>query len=41
MLQDFEREIIEEKKYQEEKGKRRAWNEVVIGESFADFLCTT
>ena len=31
-LQDFEREMIEEKKRQEEEGKRGAWNEVEIGE---------
>jgi hypothetical protein len=38
-LQDFEREINEEKKCQEEEeeeGKHGAWNEVEIGESFAD-----
>jgi len=31
ILQDFEREMIEEKKRQEEEGKRGAWNEVEIG----------
>jgi hypothetical protein len=31
MLQDFEREMTEEKKHREEEGKRRAWNEVEIG----------
>ena len=31
-MQDFEREMIEEKKRQEEEGKRGAWNEVEIGE---------
>jgi hypothetical protein len=41
MLQDFEREVIEEQKHEEEEGKSSAWNEVVIGESFADSLCTT
>jgi hypothetical protein len=41
MLQEFEREMIEEKKRQEEEGKRGAWNEVEIGESFAHSLCTT
>ncbi|PSN34518.1 hypothetical protein C0J52_24454 [Blattella germanica] len=30
-LLDFEREMIEEKKRQEEEGKRGAWNEVEIG----------
>jgi hypothetical protein len=38
---DFEIEIIEEKKYQEEEGKCGAWNEVEIGESFAGSLYTT
>jgi hypothetical protein len=40
-LQDFEREMIEEKKRQEEEGKRGAWNEVEIGKPFAESLCTT
>jgi hypothetical protein len=31
MLQDFEREMVEEKIHQEEEGKRRSWNEVEIG----------
>lgn len=33
-MQDFEREMIEEKKRQEEEGKRGAWNEVEIGKRY-------
>jgi hypothetical protein len=33
--------MIEEKKRQEEEGKRGAWNEVEIGEAFANSLCMT
>jgi hypothetical protein len=39
-LQDSEREMTEEKKHREEEGKRGARNELEIGESFADSLCT-
>jgi len=37
-LLDFEREMIEEKKRQEEEGKRGAWNEVEIDETPVDVL---
>ncbi|PNF42461.1 hypothetical protein B7P43_G08725 [Cryptotermes secundus] len=37
-LLDFEREMIEEKKRQEEEGKRGAWNEVEIDETPVDML---
>lgn len=37
-LLDFEQEMIEEKKRQEEEGKRGAWNEVEIDETPVDVL---